>query len=50
MGGCLQTTVIEQHYETKQNVIVGSSGYFGAVTENMDLRTTDVIDWDLIVC
>ena len=62
---------IEQRYETQQSVIVGSSGYFGAVaenmkvidsvglfspefvrarSENMDLRMTDVIDWDLIVC
>ena len=62
---------IEQRYETQQSVIVGSSGYFGAVaenmkvidsvglfspefvrarSENMDLRMTDVINWDLIVC
>ncbi|MEC9293191.1 MAG: hypothetical protein VYC65_02780, partial [Chloroflexota bacterium] len=29
--------VIEQVYQTKQNVIVGSSGYFGAVAENMNV-------------
>lgn len=62
---------IEKNYEDGQNVVVSSSGYFGAKApnmnvydsiglfspdyvsarkENLELRMTDVIDWDLLVC